>query len=335
MNPPTVGHKRLVAKVAKEAGNDDYWVFLSHSQDVKKNPLDWRTKLRFAGELMPTYKSHLASGEQFENVKTPLLAMDWLYDQGYTDITMVVGSDRVDDMTRLLDGWNSDTVRGKYNRQPVNIQVISAGDRDPDSEGVEGISASLVRNLAKQGDYSKFKAAVGLDDELAQDLYTQVRKGMMLNPMQESTRHDLGTIVMLHMNQTHAHKLAAWCAQHGIPCMKPEHMHLTLISTMRPEPYLLKLNNTETHVITQPVSWEMLGNSSLVLKLDSPQCMSMHAHLIRSGIQHKFANYIPHVTVSYNWHAHTPLPTQVPNFDLLFDWIEADAVDPNYAAKTN
>jgi 2'-5' RNA ligase len=57
--------------------------------------------------------------------------------------------------------------------------------------------------------------------------------------------------------------------------------------------------------------------------------------LIRSGIQHKFANYIPHVTVSYNWHANTPLPTLVPDFDLMFDWIEADAVDPNYAAKTN
>jgi hypothetical protein len=335
MNPPTRGHKKLMDKVAAQAGNDDYWIFLSHKQEPVENPLDWHTKMKFIKSIIPAYASHLASGAQFESIKTPLLAMDWLYNQGYRDITMVAGEPDVPLFTKMLTSWNSEAIRTKYKREPVTWKMVSAGKRDPNAKGVQGISGTLVRKLATQGDFSKFKTAVGLSDELAQDLYTQVRKGMMLNPMQESTRNDLGTIVMLHMNQTHAHKLAAWCAQHGIPCINPEHMHLTLISTLRPEPYLLNLNNTETHVITKPVSWEVLGNSSLVLKLDSPQCMSMHAHLIKSGMRHKFANYIPHVSVSYKWHAGLVLPAKVPDFELVFDWVEADRVDPNFAAKTS
>jgi hypothetical protein len=181
MNPPTLGHKKVVQKVAQVAGNDDYWVFLSHSQDVKKNPLDWSTKLHFAGEMMQHHKSHLASGSQFEKVKTPLLAMDWLYAQGYRDINMVVGSDRVAAMTDVLNGWNSEQIRSKYNRDPVQIKVISAGERDPDAEGVEGVSASMVRALAQKGDFTKFKAAVGLDHTFAKQLYQAVRAGMKLD----------------------------------------------------------------------------------------------------------------------------------------------------------
>lgn len=157
----------------------------------------------------------------------------------------------------------------------------------------------------------------------------------MLNSIHEARQSDLGTIVLLRMSDTHAHRLATWCAQHDVPCMEPEHMHLTLISTVTPEPYLLQLNNTETHVVTHPERWEMLGTSSLVLKLKSPQCVRMHTHLTQSGARHKFADYIPHVSVSYKWHTLKPLPLKVPDFELVFDWVEADKVDPNFAAKIN
>jgi hypothetical protein len=158
---------------------------------------------------------------------------------------------------------------------------------------------------------------------------------MMLNLIHEARQSDLGTIVMLRMSDTHAHKLADWCAQHDVPCMDPEHMHLTLIRTVKPEPYLLQLNNTETHVATKPAGWKVLGTSSLVLSLDSPQCMRMHYHLIKSGTQHQFPDYIPHVSVSYKWNADMPLPIHMPDFELVFDWVEADRVDPNFAAKVS
>lgn len=179
-NPPTLGHQLVVDQVARHARGGDYWVFFSQSQDAKKNPLSWHDKVQFATKLMPRHKSHFARGAEFAHVKTPLLAMDWLYNQGYRNITMVVGSDRVDSMNDILNGWNSEAIRSKYGRDPVQVRVISAGERDPDAEGVTGISASMVRELAARGDRKAFDAAVGLDPTTADSLYDAVRKGMKI-----------------------------------------------------------------------------------------------------------------------------------------------------------
>ena len=338
MNPPTLGHKKVVDKVAELAGDNDYWIFLSHSQDAKKNPLDWKTKIYFASLMMPEYKSHFAAAPEFETVRTPLMAMDWLYDQGYTDITMVVGSDRVQSMTDMLNGWNSEQIRNKYNRQPVKIQVVSAGERDPDAEGVEGISASLVRKLAQDGDLEKFKSAVGLQDNLAQALYTQVRKGMKLdqnkNTMQEAYNPDPGTIVYMQMSTDSAHKLNTWCQQHGVKCMDPEHLHMSVITSVDHAPELEKLDQVQTNVSGSPVAWTFLGASTLALQLDAPQVERMHDILTRSGAVHKWPNFIPHVSVNYKARTNMPLPAQVPDFDLHFDLIKAEDQDTSFAAKT-
>ena len=187
-NPPTRGHHLVVDQVARQAHGDDYWIFLSQSQDPKKNPLDRQTKMHFAKVLMPNHKAHFASGVPFAAVKTPLLAADWLYNQGYRDITMVVGSDRVATMKDILDGWNSPEIRTKYSREPCKIAVVSAGDRDPDAEGVEGISASMVRQLAQAGDFDAFRDAVGMDAASALAMYDAVRKGMKVTAAKDKKK---------------------------------------------------------------------------------------------------------------------------------------------------
>jgi hypothetical protein len=554
MNPPTLGHRMLVDKMKSEAGADDYWVFLSHSRDPKLNPLTWEQKVQFVKQIMKPHAAHVITDP---SVKLLFKTFRWLYDQGYRDINMVVGSDRVAEMTQNLQNWNSDKKRIPDGRDRVIVKVINAGQRDPDSDDetpdldkpttvadtpvaatptpdldkpttvankpednpvkISAISGTKARKAVEDKDLPAFEKFTGLKGTVASKLFKTVQIGMntpkekapktvveeqtiveavplilgvagrllataapkvlpnlgralgvmakspvktaavgvaasnpsttmdvvggtidfIRNPgkvasimldklafaseelaaasiktltagllsdvsvqaiakfvvayslpaaaviallyggnklidyftkkpppelqkaaqqvnegawyllgqhnetlmsnthLREAKQSDLGHIVMLRMSDTHARKLTDWCAQQGIPCMAPEHMHLTLIRTVRPEPYLLKLDNTETHVTAHASGWKMLGASSLVLSLDSPQCMRMHYHLTNAGPQHQFPDYIPHVSVSYKWHAGMPMPTQVPDFELVFDWIEAERVDPNFAAKAS
>lgn len=330
-NPPTLGHRMVVDKVAQVAGNDDYWVFLSHSQDAKKNPLDWATKVKFVKQIMKPHAAHVVT---HAHVKTPLLAMDWLYEEGYRDITMVVGSDRVEAMTHMLTGWNSDAVRAKYDRDPVNITVISAGDRDPDAEGVAGVSASQVRALAQKGDFSKFKAAVGLDPTQATQLYQAVRAGMKLTEHTDAPLdHASGTIVMLEMSAQSANKLSDWCRAHDVQCMAPDELHMTVIYSMKPAPHLISLDHTPTKVSAHIVGWRVLGDKALALILQSDSAKLLHDKLRNLGASHSFPDLLPHTSVNYSHDVQQSVPQTVPDFDLEFDKIRVSPIDPNYAAN--
>ena len=90
MNPPTKGHIKLIDKTMHEAGKDDHVIFLSQVQDKKKNPLDWKTKVAFLKRVVPNIQ--IANAPE---AKSPFQAIDWLEKHGYTDVTFVIGSDRM------------------------------------------------------------------------------------------------------------------------------------------------------------------------------------------------------------------------------------------------
>lgn len=170
MNPPTVGHEKLVNKVREVARKTrgQPLIFLSQSQDKKKNPLDYKDKIKFAqkafGKIAVKTKS-----------KTVIQVLQELEKQGYKDVVMVVGSDRVASFKELLN---------KYNGKDYtfdSITITSAGDRDPDADDVSGMSASKMRQLAKDEDIDGFTD--GLPSMLqrnAKQVYSAVRKGMGL-----------------------------------------------------------------------------------------------------------------------------------------------------------
>ena len=170
MNPPTAGHEKLVNKVkeiARKEGSKAE-IYLSHSQDAKKNPLSYDDKVMIAKEAFGPIIQKL-------NVKTIIEVMKHLSGK-YGEVTLVVGQDRVSEFETLLN---------KYNGKEFNfssIKVVSAGERDPDAEGVEGMSASKMRDAAKNGQADKFKS--GLPKKLhthADDIYDMVRAGMKLS----------------------------------------------------------------------------------------------------------------------------------------------------------
>ena len=178
MNPPTIGHGKLLEALATKAGRNPYKIFLSQSQDPAKNPLSYSDKVKHVRKMFP---KHARSVMINKNVKTAIEAVVALYDQGFRKIVMVVGQDRVMEFSTLLTKYNGKEARhGFYNF--ADIKVISAGDRDPDAEGVEGASASKQRAYAKDNDFISFSQnlppTVSTND--ARRLFNDVRKGMNL-----------------------------------------------------------------------------------------------------------------------------------------------------------
>ena len=179
MNPPTVGHEKLVGKVqdiAKKVGGTAH-IVVSHSQDAKKNPLTPQQKLKHAKRAFPGVNVS-ASDKESPNFLSQAAK---LHKQGVTHFHMVGGSDRVDEYKKLLHKYNNvHGPHGHFNFK--HIEVHSAGDRDPDAEGVEGMSASKMREHATKGNFNEFRKGVPskMTDSHAKELYNHVRKGMGL-----------------------------------------------------------------------------------------------------------------------------------------------------------
>jgi hypothetical protein len=148
-NPPHVGHKKLMDAVAKGGGK--YYIFPSHTYNNKNNPLMPKEKVGFMRSMFPSHSSNIVYNESATNI---ISIMQMLQKQGNKDVTMVVGDDRVGDFDKLLKQYNGK----EYSFQ--NIKVESAGVRDPDAEGVEGASASKVRQAAIDNDFASFKKLV-------------------------------------------------------------------------------------------------------------------------------------------------------------------------------
>lgn len=147
-NPPTeAGHGKLVDAVKSHAEkvSGDHFVFPSHSQDAKKNPLSHEDKVSAMHKVFP--KTNVVSDK---HVKTAIDALKHIEKKGYTHATMVVGSDRVPEFHKLLNKYNGK----EYNFKKIHVK--SAGNRDPDAEGAEGMSASKLRGLVKSGKRDEF-----------------------------------------------------------------------------------------------------------------------------------------------------------------------------------
>jgi len=163
MNPPTIGHAKLVDAVKGQGG--DPYIFLSQSQKPKTDPLSFQDKLRYAKFFFP----NVTIGNP--EVKTIIQALQKVESLGYQNLIYVAGSDRIQSFEELLNKYN-----GKdYNFK--SIKVVSAGERDPDADGAEGMSASKMRQAAADNDIESFKQGVP-QQEVADEMFAAVRQGM-------------------------------------------------------------------------------------------------------------------------------------------------------------
>ena len=163
MNPPTIGHQKLVDKIKSIPG--DHYVFLSQSQKPKTDPLAFADKLRYAKFFFP----QVTIGNP--EVKTIIQALQKIADLGYENLFYVAGSDRVQSFEELINKYNG----VEYNFK--SIKVVSAGERDPDADGAEGMSASKMRQAAVDNDFESFKQGVP-QQNVADEMFVAVRQGM-------------------------------------------------------------------------------------------------------------------------------------------------------------
>lgn len=187
-NPPTVGHEKLITAVETVAKNKggDYFIYGSMSQDAKKNPLEHTKKMSYLKKMFPKHRNSIISNTK---AKTAIDSAVELYGKGYTNLIMVVGSDRIDDFKKLLTTYNGvEAKHGFYDYD--KIEVVSAGERDPDADGVEGMSASKMREAAVKGDFQTFRMGTpkSLSDNETKKLFNDIRKGLRLDVVREGTK---------------------------------------------------------------------------------------------------------------------------------------------------
>jgi phosphopantetheine adenylyltransferase len=170
-NPPTIGHEKLLDGAAQVAGGDDMRIYPSRSVDPKKNPLETDQKTELMKKMFPDHADSIINDE---SVKTIFDALKLANSDGFSNVKIVVGSDRVSEFDNLAQKYNGDL----YDFE--EIETISAGERDEDNEGVAGMSASKMRKAATENDFEAFRKGVPdiLDDSAVKTMMTTVRKAM-------------------------------------------------------------------------------------------------------------------------------------------------------------
>ena len=177
-NPPTVGHGKLLSAAKKAAVGGDLKIYPSRTQDPKKNPLDPDMKISYMKKMFPDYEENIINDDEMKSIFNVLTTAG---EQGYENVNIVVGSDRQAEFENLATKYNGELYDFK------DIRVISAGVRDADAAGVEGMSASKMRKAVVDGDFDAFRRGTPkeLDDGDTQALFDAVRSGMKIKKKKE------------------------------------------------------------------------------------------------------------------------------------------------------
>jgi hypothetical protein len=170
-NPPTVGHEKLLKAAKKASAGGDLKIYPSRTQDPKKNPLDPDMKISYMKKMFPEFEENIINDDEMKSIFNVLVAAS---EEGYSNVNIIVGSDRQAEFENLAQKYNGELYDFDL------IRVISAGVRDADAEGVEGMSASKMRKSVVDDDFESFRRGTpkALDDGDTRALFDAVRQGM-------------------------------------------------------------------------------------------------------------------------------------------------------------
>ena len=174
-NPPTTGHEKLINKVSQISGSDPYRIYPSFTQNPKKDPLPHALKVAYMRKMFSRHARNIIADKK---ALTAMHIAVKLYDDGFRDLVMVAGSDRIKEFDSLLKKYNGVTGKRHGYYKFNTISVVSAGERDPDAEGVTGMSASKMRAAAVEGDSKSFMMGLPKGFRDGNKLFQDVRKYM-------------------------------------------------------------------------------------------------------------------------------------------------------------
>jgi hypothetical protein len=172
-NPPTVGHEKLLKSAKRISAGGNIKIYPSRTQDPKKNPLDPNTKVSYMRKMFPEFEETIINDPDMRSIFDVLVNAD---KDGYSKVNIVVGSDRQSEFDNLAQKYNDDLYQFDL------INVVSAGVRDADADGIEGMSASKMRKAVIDNDFKSFRSGTpkSLDDGQTQALFDAVRQGMQV-----------------------------------------------------------------------------------------------------------------------------------------------------------
>ena len=178
-NPPTIGHEKLLQMAKKTAAGGDLKIYPSRTQDPKKNPIDPDMKASYMRKMFPDFEEEIINDPEMKSIFDVLTTAN---EDGYQNVNIVVGSDRQSEFENLAQKYNGDL----YNFDL--IRVVSAGTRDADAPGLEGMSASKLRKAASEGDYKSFRSGTPkkFSDADAMALFNATRQGMGIKASKEA-----------------------------------------------------------------------------------------------------------------------------------------------------
>jgi len=175
-NPPTIGHQKLIQKVQSMARqvNGKGFIFLTHTQNNKKDPLSFQEKQAYITSQINDPNLQIGSTD----VKTIIQALQKIQAQGRTRVIMIAGDDRVMEFQKFLNQYNGNpdkqgTVLYKFD----DVQVVSAGQRDPDADDIAGVSASKARDWALKGQEHEFSKIV-MGGDAGKVLYDKIQDAL-------------------------------------------------------------------------------------------------------------------------------------------------------------
>jgi len=186
LNPPTIGHLKLLDKGAEVAKGSSYFIYVSQSSDAKKNPLEYTQKVKWIRKMFPTHARNVVLDK---SIKTMFDLYTKVYEAGFTTMTLIAGSDRVTEYQTVANKYNGVKARHGFYNFEGGVKVVSAGERDPDAEGASGMSASKMRAAVTANDYQTFQKGLpkGFNDGMT--LFNDMRKAMGLKESSSFREH--------------------------------------------------------------------------------------------------------------------------------------------------
>ena len=180
-NPPTIGHGKLLDAAKKASAGGELKIYPSRTQDPKKNPLDPDMKVAYMKKLFPDYEDNIINDSEMKSIFDVLTTAN---EDGFKNVNIIVGADRQAEFENLATKYNGEL----YDFD--TIRVISAGVRDADAEGVEGMSASKMRKAVADDDYDGFKRGLPkkVKDADVQAVFDAVRTGMNLKKVKKEVK---------------------------------------------------------------------------------------------------------------------------------------------------
>ena len=177
-NPPTIGHEKVFNRLEEVSGGGDFRAYISQTQKPGTDPLGYEEKVKFLKEMFPRYEDNIVYDT---NIRTILNVLTQAYDDGYTKFTLVVGDDRFNAMKTLAEQYHG--VEGKahgFYQFPDGLEFVNAGKRNKNAPGVEGMSASKLKDAVYRDDFQGFVKGLPEGYAYSHELFAAVKKGMGL-----------------------------------------------------------------------------------------------------------------------------------------------------------